>query len=118
MIQSDVNTLKNVDRWLKDHQRSHQFLATYLGITPAYMSQLFNQKRSLQPALIEKLVVLTGVSATKLARDSSKATQPAYLLRGRISNKAGQDALLQLLMDADRYVNLVTEQESLNETNG
>lgn len=117
MIRSDINTLNNVERWLTDHHQSHQFLADYLEITPAYVSQLFNQKRGLQPGLIEKLSALTGLSVSDLAVNPSATTMPAYVLRGHISTPAGQDALLQLLIDTDRYVGLVTEQEDTHENN-
>lgn len=109
-MRSDDNTLMNVRKWLEENDYSQAWLANEMSISLSLVSQLFNNKRILQPKHIIKMSEITGMSIPALAHSETDfSEEPIYSLRGSISTKAGERALRQLLLDAEHFVQLLDE---------
>lgn len=111
MANTDKNILNNTQRWLDQNDHNHTWLANKLGISDVYMSQIFNQKRTLLPKYIIVISELMGSSISELSKRTDTPEKPIYFLRGSVSNESGRKALVQALLDADRYVSLVANRK-------
>jgi len=111
MANTDKNILNNTQRWLDQNDRNHSWLANKLGISDVYMSQIFSQKRTLLPKYIIVISELMDSSISELSKRTGTPEKPTYFLRGSVSNESGRKALVQALLDADRYVSLVANRK-------
>ncbi len=111
MASTNINILTNTHKWLVDNNQTHRWLAEKMGISDVYMSQLFNQKRALLPKHIETISKVTGIPIAKLAKNETELENQTYIVQGNTSNEAGRKALIQALIDANRYVDYVSNRE-------
>lgn len=99
MTNTNQTILNKTQNWLNQNGYKHIWLADKLGISNVYMSQIFSLKRALLPQYI--------ISISKLSEAEDTPEEVTYFVRGKVSNEAGKKALVQALLDADRFANLV-----------
>lgn len=111
MANTNQVVLNKTQHWLNQNGHNHTWLADKLNISDVYMSQIFNQKRALLPKYIISISELMDISISELSEAEDTPEEVAYFLRGKVSNEAGKKALVQALLDADRYASLVADRK-------
>lgn len=107
-MRSNKNTIKNVKEWLEKNGQNQVWLANKMELTPSLIKQLFDENQELQSIHIEKFSKITGLTISELSTSHQKINySPIYSIRGRISNKQGERALEQLLIDSDHFDQLL-----------
>ncbi|ANZ63140.1 hypothetical protein AYR62_02860 [Secundilactobacillus paracollinoides] len=107
--------IDNIRNWLTQNQKSQEWLANQLGITPALLSQILNQKRKLQTKIILELPAIMGMSIELITQNTEEQADvtPQIQLRGHLSKPDSEDKIDALSWDIQRYVSLLEAKQNV-----
>lgn len=98
--------IKNVKHWLKENERTHEWLAQELDVSKSLVGHMLSGKRAILPKRIEALSKITGIPMKELAKDVSQSDLLTVKLRGQTKNRRSKQELNALLFAIEDYVGL------------
>lgn len=109
----NLNTViaNNIKLWLRDNQKSQQWLAQEIGVSKALVGHMLNESRVIQPQRIVDIANALGVSVNDLTTNASmREERMAVELRGTLSNRRSKMELERLKFAVEDYIGLKSEQ--------
>lgn len=86
-----------VSNWLKQHNKSYQWLADELGVSKSLVQHMLDGTRIFTTERIFQVANVLGVSVDELINDKKESAEYAVQLRGEISTREGESALQNVI---------------------
>lgn len=86
-----------VSNWLKQHQKSYQWLADELGVSKSLVQHMINGTRKFTSERIFQIANVIGVSVDELINGEQESKEYTVQLRGEISTRLGESALQNVI---------------------
>ncbi|MDG3062528.1 MULTISPECIES: helix-turn-helix domain-containing protein [Lacticaseibacillus] len=107
LLMNNPSTLKLIQKWLTDNQKTQAWLAGQLNMSAALLSQVMNGNRKLQTKYIIAISDITQIPLEQLVGTKANDNhQPQIALRGRLSTDTAKKQIDQLLLDIQHCVDL------------
>lgn len=88
---------KYVSNWLKQNNKSYNWLADELGVSKSLVQHMLNGTRNFTSERILKVAKVLGVSVDELIHEEQEAKGYTVQLRGKISTREGESALQNVI---------------------
>lgn len=98
--------IKNVQAWLKENDKSQQWLADEINVSRALIGHMLSGRRAILPERIEALAEVLNISVKELVKDSSKSEDLTVQLRGQTSNRRSKQDLKSMMFAIEDYIGL------------
>lgn len=98
--------IKNVKYWLKENDKTHEWLAEELNVSKSLVGHMLFGKRAILPKRIEALSKITGIPMKELVKDSSHSGNLTVQLRGQTSNRRSKQDLKSMMFAIEDYFGL------------
>lgn len=98
--------IKNVQNWLRENDKSQQWLADELKVSRALVGHMLSGRRAILPERIEGLSKATNIPVKELVKDSSQSEKLTVQLRGQTSNRRSKQDLKSMMFAIEDYIGL------------
>lgn len=98
--------IKNVKHWLKENDKTHEWLAEELKVSKSLVGHMLSGKRAILPKRIEALSKITDIPMKELVKDSSQSGSLTVQLRGQTSNRRSKQDLKSMIFAIEDYLGL------------
>lgn len=98
--------IKNVKHWLKENNKTHEWLAKELDVSKSLVGHMLSGKRAILPKRIEALSKITNIPMKELVKDSSQSENLTVQLRGQTSNRRSKQDLKSMVFAIEDYIGL------------
>lgn len=98
--------IKNVKHWLKENDKTHEWLAAELNVSKSLVGHMLSGKRAILPKRIEDLSRITGIPMKELVKDNSQSGGLTVQLRGQTSNRRSRQDLKSMIFAIEDYIGL------------
>lgn len=98
--------VKNVQNWLKENDKSQQWLADELNVSRALVGHMLSGRRTILPKRIEALSEVLNIPVKELVKDSSQSENLTVQLRGQTSNRRSKQDLKSMMFAIEDYIGL------------
>lgn len=98
--------VKNVQNWLKENDKSQQWLADELNVSRALVGHMLSGRRTIIPKRIEALSEVLNIPVKELVKDSSQSENLTVQLRGQTSNRRSKQDLKSMMFAIEDYIGL------------
>lgn len=98
--------IKNVKHWLKENDKTHEWLAEELDVSKSLVGHMLSGKRAILPKRIEALSKVTGIPMKELVKDGSQSGGLTVQLRGQTSNRRSRQDLKSMIFAIEDYIGL------------
>lgn len=98
--------IKNVKYWLKENDKTHEWLSKELDVSKSLVGHMLSGKRAILPKRIEALSKVTGIPMKELAKDNSQSGGLTVKLRGQTSNRRSKQDLKSMIFAIEDYIGL------------
>lgn len=86
-----------VSNWLKQYDKSYQWLADELGVSKSLVQHMLNGTRTFTSERIFQVANVLDVSVDELINDKQESKEYTVQLRGEISTRVGESALQNVI---------------------